>query len=121
MTFILQSSSGDELQINAWKWVPTTLLLFHQGLIDDEQQRRMGANGSGGQVSEELAHRIVSLLDTQLVHMKPGDRLRSDFRITSAPKSGSLAAPVEDLYSATYEWLVQFRDFCRHSRGFSIV
>jgi hypothetical protein len=37
------------------------------------------------------------------------------------PKSGDLGAPLEDLYSATYEWLVQFRDFCRECRGFSVL
>jgi hypothetical protein len=26
----------------------------------------------------------------------------------------------DDLYSATYEWLVTFRDFCRQSDGFDV-
>jgi hypothetical protein len=121
MSFILVPSQGDDLQINGWNWRPTILLLHERGIIDDEQHQRMGAQAAGGYASTELAARIASCLELELARMKPGDRLRADLRITSAPKSGSLDAPVDDLYSATYEWLVKFRDFCQTCGGFNVL
>jgi hypothetical protein len=60
--------------------------------------------------------------------MAPGQRLRADLTITAEPKRKVVFTPsskVEDfdaneLYSATYEWLVMFRDFCRTSAGFKV-
>ena len=121
MSFLIIPSEGAELQINAWNWRPTILLLHVRGILDDEQHQRMGAQGASGRASAELADRIASCLELELARMKPGDRLRADLRITSAPKSGSLDAPVDDLYSATYEWLVQFHAFCRTCGGFEVL
>ena len=47
---------------------------------------------------------------------------------TTEPKKPIIFTPgmkVEDVdakeaYSATYEWLVMFKDFCRASRGFKV-
>lgn len=55
--------------------------------------------------------------------------MRADLTITDVPKKRLVITPttkVEDIdtvevYSATYEWLVQFRDFCRSSGGFEIL
>jgi len=51
-----------------------------------------------------------------------------DLTITGKPKKLAVFTPdmkVEDidaveLYSATYEWLLMFRDFCRTSPGFEV-
>jgi hypothetical protein len=60
--------------------------------------------------------------------MTPGQRLRADLTITGEPKKLVVFTPgtkIEDidaveLYSATCEWLVMFRDFCRTSEGFKV-
>lgn len=121
MSFILVPSRGADLQINGWNWHPTILLLHHLGIIDDEQHERMGAQAAGGHATAELAERIATALDLELARMKSGDRLRADLHVTSVPKTESLDSPVEDLYSATYEWLTNFRDFCRTSGGFDVL
>jgi hypothetical protein len=72
MSFILVPSQGSDIQINAWNWRPTILLLHDGGIIDDEQHERMGAQGAGGHASAELAERIAACLDLELTRMNLG-------------------------------------------------
>jgi hypothetical protein len=128
MSFILIPSNGEDVQVNAWNWRPTLSLLRHANLIDEEQHELMGSNGSGGKVNSETANTIAQFLDAQLEQMAPGQRLRADLTVTNDSKKSAVFTPgmkVEDidaveLYSATYEWLVMFRDFCRTSEGFKV-
>jgi hypothetical protein len=60
--------------------------------------------------------------------MQTGERILADLTATSAPKkqvefaAGTTEKEIDanDLYSATYEWLVMFRDFCKVSEGFEV-
>ena len=60
--------------------------------------------------------------------MKPGDRMVADLAVTSTKRSPTVFLPNGDIesvdtndpYSASYEWLVAFRDFCRQSGGFEV-
>jgi hypothetical protein len=79
----------------------------------------MECNGCGGRAYADLANRIADAVESQLVRMFPGQRMLADLPVTSKPKSWDLNAP--DIYSATYEWLVQFRHFCRRSKGFKVA
>ena len=79
----------------------------------------MSAQGCGGEADEDLAGRIADVVESKLNEMSLGERMLSDLGITAAPKSGDVSA--EDVYSATYEWLVRFRDFCRGSGGFRVM
>jgi hypothetical protein len=121
MSFILVPSRGTELHVNGWNWRPTLLLLHARGLIDDEQHERMGANACGGRADADLAGRIAGCLDAEVARMKPGERLSADLVVTAAPQPLDLGAPAVDSYSASYEWLVRFRDFCGGSEGFEVL
>ena len=128
MSFILIPNSGEDIKINAWNWRPTLALLSHANLIDEQQRELMGSNGCGGKVSSETASTIAHFLDEKLKQMTPGQRIRADLTITGKPKKLAVFTPdtkVEDVdavevYSATYDWLVMFRDFCRTSGGFEV-
>jgi hypothetical protein len=128
MSFILIPKNGEDIQINAWNWRPTIELLRQAKLISDDLWDAMGANGRGASVDADMAGHIAAYLDQRLQSMKPADRMRADLSITSIPKKGFVITPttkVEQIdaveaYSATYEWLAQFRDFCRSSGGFKI-
>ena len=128
MSFILIPNNGKEIKINAWNWRPTILLLRHANLIDDRQHELMGCNGCDGRVNSEAATKIADFLDQQLAKMSPVQRLRGDLSITSEPTKRAVFTPdskVEDfdaveIYSASYNWLVTFRDFCRTSEGFRV-
>ena len=128
MSFILIPNRGEDIKINAWNWRPTILLLRHANLIDERQHELMGCSGCGEKVDSETANKITDFLNQQLAKMIPDQRLRADLSITSEPPRRAVFTPnskVEDLdavevYSATYEWLVTFRDFCRTSEGFRV-
>jgi hypothetical protein len=128
MSFILIPKHGEDLKINAWNWRPTILLLCSANLIDENAYERMGVNGCGGQVTGETAARIADFLERKLRSMQPGYRIRADLTVTDNPKKPIVFTPgmkIEDVdaneaYSATYEWLVMFKDFCRTSGGFKV-
>jgi hypothetical protein len=128
MSFILIPRHGEDVQVNAWNWRPTLLLLREANLIDESVHQRIGANGCGGHVDAETCGRIADFLERQLQSMQPGQRVRADLSLTNKPKNLTFFTPgmkAEDidaieLYSATYEWLVTFRDFCRTSGGFTV-
>jgi len=54
--------------------------------------------------------------------------MRADLTVTDMPKVPQLFAPdtkpddidAVNLYSATYEWLVMFKDFCKRCEGFKV-
>ena len=57
--------------------------------------------------------------------MHPGGRIRADLLITAEPKKVvhfESSDPIDavDLYSAKYEWLVEFTNFCKRSGGFEV-
>ena len=129
MSFILVPTHGDDVQVNAWNWRPTLELLLKEGLIGEELYDRMGAQGAGGEVDAELAQRIAAAIGRTLKGMKPGKRILADLTVADRPKSKWVIEPktqpdeidVNDIYSATYEWLVKFAEFCRSSGGFEVL
>ncbi|GEM_PF-393304 len=128
MAFILVPKNGEDIQINAWNWRPTLELLRAEGLISDENYERMGSQGCGGRVDGQVAHRIAELIDQKLAGMKAEDRLLPDLTVMSSPKPRVVFSPTTkpddiaplDIYSASYQWLVIFRDFCNRSGGFEV-
>lgn len=126
MSFILVPKHGDDVQINGWNWRPTLLLLFTEKLIDEGQYERMSAQGCGGLADAGLASRIAETVERKLASMGPGWRMRADLSVTDSPDklwTSDMRPTEEDLneiYSATYEWLTKFAAFCRRSGGFEV-
>jgi hypothetical protein len=129
VSFILVPKNGEEVQVNAWNWRPTLERLRGENLLTLENYERMGANGCGGEVNVELACRIADVIERKLVRMKPGERVLIDQTVTAETKKKLVITPETtfrevdafNAYSASYDWLVRFRDFCRSSGGFEIL
>ncbi len=129
MSFILVPKHGEDIQVNGWNWRPTLELLRREELISLDSYERISSQGCGGKVDADLASRIADVIDKKLTGMEPGDRMRSDLTVTAKGKNrvtiSSIAKPndidVNEAYSATYEWLVAFKDFCRTSGGFEVM
>ena len=129
MSFILVPMHGVAIKVNGWSWRPTIELIRAENLISDKTYERMGASACDGHVDAEVALRIADLVDRRLATMQPGERILGDLSVTSNPKNIVTFAPhtqpeeisVVDLYSASYDWLVTFRDFCRQSGGFKVL
>jgi hypothetical protein len=74
------------------------------------------------------ACRIADFIETGLQLMKPEQRVLYDLTITDKPKKPVIITPSSktdeidaiDVYSASYEWLIKFRDFSRTSGGFEV-
>jgi len=129
MSFILVSQNGEDLQLNGWTWRPILELLRAENLINDENYEDMGSQGCGGQVDGEVARRIADVVGHKLAAMNPGERMLADLTSTARPKSTYIFdastkpddIDAHDIYSASYETLVTFRDFCQSSGGFKVV
>jgi hypothetical protein len=129
MSFILIPKNGEDLKINAWNWRPTLELLRSADVIDDDLFERMGIHGFKAEVDATTANRIADFLETRLRVMKPEQRLLADLTVSDTPKKRMIITPdtmihqidVVNVYSASYEWLVEFRDFSRTSGGFEVL
>ncbi len=62
MTFILKSLSGVDIQVNAWNWAPTMLLIRQAIDLDDQRFELLGVNGVGSKVSSVEADKIADFL-----------------------------------------------------------
>jgi hypothetical protein len=125
MSFILVPKQGEDLQVNAWNWRPTIEFLRVEGIIDDETSELLTLNGRGAQADADLTRRMAIAVERKLQSMHPGERIRGDLSVTNAPKKLAEFHKPEsidavDVYSATYEWLVQFKTFCERSGGFKV-
>jgi hypothetical protein len=128
MSFILIPERGGGVKINAWNWRPTRMLLRDAKLMYKDSYERMGQGCGGRRADAETSARIADSLGRQLRDLQPGQRIRADLTITHQPKKRVVFRPgmnvkdvdANELDSATYEWLVKFRDLCRASGGFSI-
>jgi len=130
MSFILAARNEEELQVNAWNWRPTLLLLLKENLIDLEQHTMLGTQCCGASVDANLASRFAEAIERRLklVDMKPGQRMLADLTVTSDERkpvvfdatASADGVDENDLYSANFEWLVTFGEFCRRSGGFEV-
>jgi hypothetical protein len=128
MGFILIPKNGEKIFINAWNWRPTLELLRDAELIDEDLFERMGTHGCKAEVDAPTACRIADFIQTRLCAMKSEQRVLYDLTITDRPKKPLIITPdtkadqidAVDVYSASYEWLVQFRDFSMTSGGFEV-
>ena len=129
MSFILVPNNGDDLQVNGWNWRPTLVLLLAVDAISEEEHDLLGVHGCGGTVDKEKAEQIANAVSKKLKSMNPGERMRADLDIATEQKTRHIFSPdmnaneidVNELYSATYEWLATFEKFCRSSNGFRVV
>jgi hypothetical protein len=128
MSLILIPNKGEDLQVNAWNWRPTLEFLRAENLITADAAELLGSNGCGARVDADLANRIAAAVENKVSTMKPGDRIRADTTVTDIPKVPQVFRPdnqradvdAGNLYSATYDWLVTFKEFCKRCDGFMV-
>ena len=128
MTFILVPNKGEDVQVNGWNWQPTLEILRTQNIITSEHAELLGCNGCGARVDADLAKRIAAAVENKFATLNPGDRVRFDLTVTAMPKKLQSSGPdtqpddidANELYSATYDWLVTFKDFCKRCDGFLV-
>jgi hypothetical protein len=123
MSFIISDSIDEnkELHINSWNWRPTIELIRTSNILDEEKLEWIGYN-AGTEISKGEARKIGEFLTLQILpKLKPGDRIEYNLKINSQPDTGEFHKDnPEKNYSAKYEWLKKFTEFCMNCEGFNV-
>jgi hypothetical protein len=118
MGVVLMPKNGAEgFDASFWAWRPLV------NLLQESPGAGLGTDWFLAEVGEEQAARIADFLDGFLQRQGAEWRLLLDGSITGVPDTGEFYLDPADShknYSASRQWLTDFRDFCRRSGGFNI-
>lgn len=126
MSFTLLDSGaeGFEFRANVWNWRTALEIIKSFEIISDGKLRQMEYNATGAKLEKEEAHQIgEKIRDEILPKLAPDKRIFADLSITAAKDDGTLYKDDDDQwknYSADYDWLKEFSDFCLNSKGFQV-
>ena len=126
MSFTLHDLGPENYEFNAnvWSWKATLEVIKSLDIISEGTVRQMGYNATGVKVDVNDAHAIgEKIRDSILPKLAPDKRIFADLTITEAPDDMQLHRDDSDQwknYSATYESLKEFSEFCLKSNGFQI-
>ena len=126
MSFTLHDLGAENYEFNAnvWNWKATLEVIKSFDIISEGTVRQMGYNATGVKVEVDDAHAIgEKIRDLILPKLAPDKRIFADLTITDAPDDMQLHRDDDDQwknYSATYDSLKEFSEFCMKSKGFQI-
>ena len=126
MSFTLMDlgSANFEVRTNVWSWKPTLEIIKSVDILSDGKLRQMEYNATGVTVELSDAHEIgKKIQETILPKLEPNKRIFLDMSITDAPDDGTIYRDEDEKwknYSASYNWLKEFSDFCLMSKGFQV-
>ena len=126
MSFTLMDlgSESFEFRANVWNWKTTLEIIKGFDILSESTIRQMTYNATGVKLELEDAHAIgTKIRDEILPKLKPNKRIFADGKITDAPDDGTLYKDEDEQwknYSASYDWLKDFTDFCLRSKGFQV-
>ena len=126
MSFTLMDlgSENFELSANVWTWKPTLEIIKSLDILSDGKLRQMEYNATGVKIELADAHEIgEKIRDKFLPKLEPNKRIFMDLSITDAPDDKTLHRDQDEQwknYSASYEWLKDFSEFCLKSKGFQV-
>ena len=123
-TLIDLGSENYEFRANVWNWKTTLEIIKSFDIVDEGKVRQMNYNATGAKISHEDAHDIgEKIRDEILPKLEPDKRIFMDLSITDKPDDGTLYRDEDEQwknYSADYEWLKEFSEFCLKSKGFQV-
>ncbi len=126
MSFTLHDlgAEGFEFTANVWNWKATLEVIKSLDIISEGTVRQMSYNATGVKLEPEEAHAIGERIrDEILPKLAPNKRIFADLTITDAPDDMTLFKDDDEQwknYSATYESLKDFSEFCLRSKGFQV-
>ena len=126
MSFTLMDlgSESFELRANVWNWKPAVEIIKSFDIVDEGKLRQMNYNATGAQFSHEEAQAIgEKIRDEILPRLAPNKRILLDLSVTDQPDDGTLYRDEDEQwknYSASYDWLKDFSEFCLKSKGFQV-
>ena len=126
MSFTLMDlgSENFELSANVWTWKPTLEIIKSLNILSDGKLRQMEYNATGVKIELADAHEIgEKIRDKFLPQLEPNKRIFMDLSVTESRDDGTLYRDQDEQwknYSASYEWLKDFSEFCLKSKGFQV-
>lgn len=126
MSFTLLDLGSENFEVRAsvWSWKPTLEIIKSFNLLSDGKLRQMEYTATGVKVELQDAHEIGSKIRDQILpKLEPNKRIFLDLSITDAPDDGTIYRDEDDKwknYSASYDWLKEFSEFCLASKGFQV-
>lgn len=107
------------VRCNWWNWRPTVELIRSLRLFDDH---RLDMLSDGfGELTEAEAKQLAEGLERHVLPgLRPGQRVLLNGIVTEMPDDGTFYRDIAEQhknYSAHYEWLVKFTEFCKESGG----
>ncbi len=123
-TLIDLSSENFEFRATVWNWKALLEIVKSFDVISEGKVRAMSYNAAGTTVSEEEAREIGQKIRSEILPgMKPGTRIFADLSVTDKPDDGTLYKDEDEKwknYSANYEWITDFAEFCFKCKGFQV-
>ncbi len=123
-TLIDLSSENYEFRANVWNWKTTLEIIKSFDLIDEGKLRQMNYTATGAAISHEDAQAVGEKIQNEVLpKLAPNKRIFMDLSVTDKPDDGTLYRDEDEQwknYSADYEWLKEFAEFCLKSKGFQV-
>ena len=126
MSFTLMDigSEAFDFRANVWNWKPILEIIKSFDIIDEGKLRQMSYNATGAKFSIEEAHSIGERIEREILpKLEPNKRIFADLSITDQPDDGTLYKDGDEQwknYSANYNTLKDFAEFCLKSKGFQV-
>ena len=126
MSFTLMSLSSEnfEFRSNVWNWKATLEVIKSFDIVSEGKVRQMSSNATGVSVSGEEAQLIGDKIRQDILpQLEPNKRIFSNLSITDKPDDGMIYKDKDEEwknYSANYNYLDDFSDFCLKSKGFQV-
>lgn len=123
-TLIDLGSESFEFKANIWKWKTALEIIKSFDFLGDGKIRQMSYNATGVEVSKEEAKIIGEEIRKKILpKLVPNKRIFANMTITEKPDDGTFYKDKDEEwknYSAKYDWLEDFADFCLESKGFQV-
>lgn len=123
-TIIDLGSEGYELSANVWTWKPTLEIIRSFNYVNERTLNNMASNGTGVKMSQEDANAIgEKIRDVILPQLVPNKRMYGNLSVTDKPDDGTMYRDADEQwknYSASYNWLEEFSEFCIKCKGFQV-
>lgn len=123
-TLIDLSSENFEFRANVWHWKTALEIIKSFDILSENNLRQMNYNATGVKIDREEVHAIGERIrDEILPKLAPDKRIYADLSITDQPDDGTLYKDGDEQwknYSADYDWLKEFSEFCLKSKGFQV-
>lgn len=123
-TLIDNGSENYEFTANVWTWKTTLEIIKSFDILSDGKLRQMEYNATGVKLDKEDVHLIGEKIRDQILpKLEPNKRIFQDLSITDQADDGTLYKDEDESwknYSASYDWLKEFSEFCLKSKGFQV-